>query len=113
MFVLFVAVFILLLADQTFFNLWVVFNIGTNWIVGDIALLSLCVAWVINFFHTKKTPIGSKYEKIIYYPLIAFLILGIVAVIRGYSHSGTFAIGLSKIYVEGYSNYSYHVCGSQ
>src|SRR5437762_465378 len=86
------------LASQDFYRYETVFTVGTNWRVMDVVVLLLLVATVLRMLTTRRggprVPFAG--ERAVFVALGLYLAVLAIAVLRGYSKVGTWALGVGR-----------------
>jgi hypothetical protein len=87
-------IFIMLLS-QTFYRYSVVFHFITNWRVMDV--FTILLLFIVNIKQFNKKLTNKSYsEYSLYLMLMLYVVIGIIAVIRGLEIIGTNAIGIGR-----------------
>lgn len=95
----FLCLFVIILGDQDIYRYQEVFNIGTNFRVMDIIFLFFLYTQTIFLsFVAKRGKIKliNKNNRFVFISLSLYILVGLIAVVRGYLISGFYAIGLAR-----------------
>jgi hypothetical protein len=88
--------------DQYLFRYFEVVDSGVSWRVMDLALLLVFFGFAVQWAVNDNMPRWQSAEvRPVVWALFYFLVVGVVAIVRGYITNGTYALGVSRYTLAG------------
>lgn len=99
----FLLILFIILFDQPLFRYMTIIEVGTSWRLMDLFLVSLFIILIFQnvLKNARFFPKKIKLPPIFLFFLVAFLFIGLIAILRGFEQSGTWAIGVGRYSILG------------